>query len=465
YKSGRVSYQANYGETRRTVNICCAWFDENTVAQSDHNALQTFKEAHKVFVNKRIQFLQTLPPICRAKILPIEKAERKKEKAIQTLSQAIYHGIHELHEAHAKLHPDGDKKVSIGLVRMANIQPLVAVVKDFTSHTPLSESRLHLCVYHSRYPLILRSEIERSLDNILNRSDPQAIWGLPEIKQVLDKHTEQNQIFVIFSTSVAEVGRDHDYDWVIAEPSSMRSIIQVAGRIQRHRRQECIQPNLYILNQNYKALMGEEVVFQRPGFETKEWKLKDKKIENILRPEQYEVINSIPRIKERESLEPNANFVDLEHASLRRGLFQAQGSINDRCASFWWQNSATWCHELQRRTRFRESFEQEEFLFFAEDEDDELIIHKVADDGKLIPMQNLFNIETTLSTAPGIQFWFDFKLKEVLLDIKEDTCEREGRDITMAEICRKFANFEIEKDRDNVLPWNYSPQLGVYRKL
>lgn len=30
-------------------------------------------------------------------------------------------------------------------------------------------------------------------------------------------------------------GRDHDYDWAIVEPSSMRSIIQLAGRIRRHR--------------------------------------------------------------------------------------------------------------------------------------------------------------------------------------------------------------------------------------
>nr|WP_278249789.1 hypothetical protein [Photorhabdus cinerea] len=38
---------------------------------------------------------------------------------------------------------------------------------------------------------------------------------------------DMHHIFAVMATSIAEVGRDHDYDWNIAEPGSMRSLIQL----------------------------------------------------------------------------------------------------------------------------------------------------------------------------------------------------------------------------------------------
>ena len=38
----------------------------------------------------------------------------------------------------------------------------------------------------------------------------------------------------MLGSPVTEVGRDHDYDWAVVEPSSMRSLIQLAGRVRRH---------------------------------------------------------------------------------------------------------------------------------------------------------------------------------------------------------------------------------------
>jgi len=74
---------------------------------------------------------------------------------------------------------------------------------------------------------------------------------------------------VVLATSVAEVGRDHDYDWAIAEPSSMRSIIQIAGRIQRHRKQAPEIENLYILAKNHKALKGKEIAYENQDLRLK----------------------------------------------------------------------------------------------------------------------------------------------------------------------------------------------------
>nr|WP_262499942.1 hypothetical protein [Photorhabdus heterorhabditis] len=38
---------------------------------------------------------------------------------------------------------------------------------------------------------------------------------------------DMHHIFVAMATSITEVGRDHDYDWNIAELGSTRSLIQL----------------------------------------------------------------------------------------------------------------------------------------------------------------------------------------------------------------------------------------------
>ncbi|MEW3423860.1 hypothetical protein QOZ34_32140, partial [Pseudomonas aeruginosa] len=82
---------------------------------------------------------------------------------------------------------------------------------------------VHLCVYHSRHPLLVRSAIERQLDELLKRSDDDAaaLFARPTLAKALQASTERDHLFVVLASPVAEVGRDHDYDWAIVEPSSM----------------------------------------------------------------------------------------------------------------------------------------------------------------------------------------------------------------------------------------------------
>jgi len=70
------------------------------------------------------------------------------------------------------------------------------------------------------------------------------------------------------------VGRDWDADWAVAEPSSVRSLIQLAGRVQRHRAQKPEQPNVLIFDTNLKHFEGRKMqdgypaaIFVQPGFE------------------------------------------------------------------------------------------------------------------------------------------------------------------------------------------------------
>lgn len=204
YLSGRRLYQDSCGEPGRSLKVCCAWFDENKAVQGDHTDTRAFAEQHKSFVQKRLDRLMKEKPLRRAEIVSVSADEATPKAAVSAIGQAVHQAMHKLHDAHSRNHPDSAKRVSVGLVRMANIKPLVAVARHLMTCPPLSNYRVHYCVYHSQHPLAVRSKIEQRLDSILTRHDPDAIWSHPDIKQALEKYPEANHMFVVLSTSVAE---------------------------------------------------------------------------------------------------------------------------------------------------------------------------------------------------------------------------------------------------------------------
>ena len=99
----------------------------------------------------------------------------------------------------------------------------------------------------------------------------------------------------------------------------MRSLIQLAGRIQRHRQQPPVTPNLLILNKNIKALRernSEQLAYCRPGFESRHFRLASHDLQTLLLPQQYQFPSAIPRIRERQGAGKALfeNLVDLSIA-------------------------------------------------------------------------------------------------------------------------------------------------------
>ena len=195
------AYQAGWSQYAKaniegwSGEICCAWFDEseNGCSHGLYKNFDEFKEKHEKFVQKRIKNLQALPAKRRAEIIKIESEENKT--IAETMADAIQTGSILLHKDHC-LSQEG-KTLSVGLVRMANINPLVAVAKALVQLDAPEDTSIHYCIYHSRYPLAIRSFIENRLDRLLNRKQPEAIWQEPEIAQAIQKHPKaKNYIFM-----------------------------------------------------------------------------------------------------------------------------------------------------------------------------------------------------------------------------------------------------------------------------
>jgi CRISPR-associated endonuclease/helicase Cas3 len=457
YRAGRADYQQVYGTPGAPVNICCAWFDEQKekpLAQDIQTAAD-FKKTHQDFVNRRVAHLARETILRRAQLCPVLPASQREKEVLDSVAAVLSEGMQQLHLAHHQEHASSGKTVSLGVIRMANIDPLVAVAQRLLC-TPAPENYcIHYCVYHSQHPLAMRSHIEQQLDNTLNRNDPKALWHIPEISRVLESQ-QQHHLFVVLATSVAEVGRDHDYDWAIAEPSSMRSLIQLAGRIQRHRQQPCDSPNLYILQKNIKALKGHSPAYCRPGFESTKYLLNSHDLHEITLPEQYQEITAIPRVKERSSLVPTENFVDLEHISLRSKLQGNKRWPTSYYAARWWRQQATWCAEQQQRSPFRQSEPDERHYLWLEDEGDKPEF-KFPDTGEGQWKQSFIFQAVEQEFAAGVTAWLNMDYQQVYQNLADEL------DMEFCEISQKFGEICLPK-RDEER-WCYHPFLGVFGVL
>ena len=320
YRAGRAVYQRNRGEVRqRPPAICCAWFDENGTLDESCSERADFEAAHQQFVLKRHQRLAKDTVRRWARVAEWEPLSQQPNAIRHELAEHLRDHALDLHRENSTVLKSG-QRVSFGLVRMANINPLVAVAQAMYQLGAPESVQIHLCVYHSQYPLLMRSAIERQLDQTLQRKKSETVFELPDIRRRLEVSGAKEQIFIVLGSPVTEVGRDHDYDWAIVEPSSMRSLIQLAGRVRRHRPEPWERPNILLLNRNLKALEypgGRRPVFTRPGFETDAYRLYSHALTDVLTSEQYDVIDARPRILPREPLAPRHNLVDLEHAQLQ----------------------------------------------------------------------------------------------------------------------------------------------------
>lgn len=489
YVAGRKHYnQANFPHDNNK-GVICAWFDENKSEALAINNAETFKQHTASFVETRLKKLTKNTMVLRkGKIVNVNdecltKAQQEKnsQPVFDAVAQVIYQQIHQLHNAHFITHSSG-KKLSVGVVRMANINPMIEVAKVLLAIPPKAEYSFHFCIYHSQFPLALRSYKEKRLDKTLTRYDPEQLWQQSEIAHVLANSTTENNVFIVLGTSVVEVGRDHDYDWAIAEPSSLRSIIQLAGRVQRHRQKPPTTANVVMLNQNIRALKSENVAYCKPGFETPALPLSCKDLNKLITTE-LDSISAIPRIKEPapdpnnflKAIQLNTNkaakavnsFAAQEHRALRINLSVMGNNINHEKfynapypASIWWceQPALDWSAEFIKQTEFRQSQPQEEFVLRLPE--DEALIWSQVDDtcypAKYIAQDHHFVTES-IELAEGNYWWFNLTTVEtyqLFADKLNQSLQKTSEQFGVIGLR------ELAKDENST--WHWHEQLGVF---
>jgi CRISPR-associated endonuclease/helicase Cas3 len=358
--------------------IGCSWIDEfNTIVHNINStstfAISEYKQYHQKFIDKKLDKLQKQTPKRRADICLFDKLQKEHEETIRFhFYSVIQTAILKKHLDHHGIDEKTGKLVSFGVVRVANIKPCIELTKHLLNAQMPEDVEIRTMAYHSQQLLIMRNEQEKHLDAVLKRHNgDQPSFDQEVIRKHLDNISAKQVIFILVATPVEEVGRDHDFDWAIVEPSSYRSFIQLAGRIRRHRDTENgIAPNMALLQYNLNGLLKQgQPVFCRPGYESQENPLDTHDLQQLVDVETLaERLDAKPRIARKADHNPKANLADLEHEVIHQLLtnYDRQGpeTMQGWVTGCWWLTAIP-----QLFIKFRAGYPQVTVYLVPEDDD------------------------------------------------------------------------------------------------
>lgn len=231
-------------------NIIYSFINENNVEtyRKDFN-----KDKPSIFIEDLNKFTTNVYDHISAKSNRFLKhrlstVDFKESNTIDEANDTLYQSIKRLH--HFNEINFKDIKISTGFIKFNNVRDS----QDFSIYLGKRsniDQNYHVVWlnYHSHFMNLERFYIEDFLDTYMTRKstkDPvlhnyfgsEKLFESEQFNEHIKKAKELNKsnlVFVLSTTNIIEVGRDHDYDWAIIEPSSIKSVVQSLGRVKRHR--------------------------------------------------------------------------------------------------------------------------------------------------------------------------------------------------------------------------------------
>lgn len=155
--------------------------------------------------------------------------------------------------------PEENIRVSFGAVRFNTVKKCR---NFFTEHLSFeSNNTVKSICYHSKnMPFVLNIQ-EKELNDLLTRKDKNEIFNNKRVINAVSEAKEKgisDIMFLVSTTSIEEVGRDHDFDYGITEPTLYRSIIQFSGRVKRHRVESVENENFLILDKTINEILSDD---------------------------------------------------------------------------------------------------------------------------------------------------------------------------------------------------------------
>lgn len=436
----------------KNKSVGCAWIDEftthtETVVPGNESVSQ-YRELHQKFTDKRITKLKKQPIKRKVDI----KYCNKDDSYFENIKEAI----EVKHRDHNIVDDISGKKVSFGVVRTANINPCVELTRFLLNAQWNKDTDIKAMAYHSRQVLIMRSEQEKHLDEVL-KTNGKSHLNHPLIREYIDKSNNDNLIFILVTTPVEEVGRDHDFDWAVIEPSSFRSVIQLAGRVLRHRdcEKDIETPNITLMQYNLRAFMGKKPAFKWPGYETDKNTLQTYDLTKLLDINLLgNGLDATYRVSRETILDPENSLIDLEHHTIHelltkyteKGAKYLQGWIGGH----WWLTALP-----QRYIRFRRSSPSETMFLNIVDNEYKLSV-KDPRTGKLEIQEVFYGIEQDnhLSGNEENNLWIKRDYKELIEGMGEEKLEK---------LVGKYGEINLPTYNDN-MKFVYSNQFGLIIK-
>lgn len=467
-----------YSKTRdASATIGCAWIDEfNTQVESiasftSDEAHGAYQELHGRFIDKRIkklrkQSVKRKGDIVECGELYSDSSDDGQRVDEQAKEQGYFEKIKQAsflkHQQHNTTDPKTQKQVSFGVIRVAHVETCIALAEHLMQAQWPGGFDVKIMTYHSRQVLLLRSEQEKHLDLVLKRKEKKgqepAAFGNPVIRRHLDNGDSKHVGFILVATPVEEVGRDHDFDWAVVEPSSFRSIIQLSGRVMRHRDKSPDAANVALMQYNLKAIQKgiDQPAYCRPGYEDgNEFKLITHDLRCLMDEKTIaKSIDAAPRIQRNNSLKADERLADLEHHAIshlltsydRVGPESMQGWLSQN----WWLTAMP-----QVLNQFRKSAPTIKLYLVFEDGG---VVFKERDyKGVLMPVEHLYNIKHQEKVDETIKnrLWLEMDYCALL-----ERCENQQK-ISMEAASLRYGEIRFPDYTTDRKQHMYSDQFGL----
>lgn len=473
FNAYRLGWQLFCLSQNKPASVCGIWVDElaseAVKISSDEKGVENYRDIHTQFIEKRVAKLSKQPAKRKADIVecslnPIDENNKSASKQ-QRYFNVIWQAILAKHVEHNTLDTIGQKNVSFGVVRVANIPTCVDLTRFLLGVSLPENIDIRVMAYHSQQVLLMRHAQEQHLDSVLKRKEPTGAqpqaFSNSVIRTHLDQSSAQNCLFILVATPVEEVGRDHDFDWAIVEPSSYRSIVQLAGRVRRHRAGEVSSPNVGLLQYNWKAFEKNDEkgrYFVRPGYECE---IKDSlPNHNLVKLVDLTLLtrrlDAAPRIQAPTQQTMDQVFAGIEHRATKQLLTEYSNinvsNIQGYLQHSWWLTALPQIFQSFRRSTPAVS------LFYVWDESMQRFYWaEKDDDGKPVHREHQRGIRSVeLDPVQNERLWLrrDYELLLMQWAKKSDS--------TIHKMSLRYGELSltIYSDRD---VFEYSPQLGMYR--
>lgn len=272
FKAYSEGWEVHRAITDSNAPVIAGWYSN----QADSRCVEitgqdAFVETHSQFVSEILnggRVVRRLPRVSA----PVEIANAR------AYFRSVSSEIPKLHEDNAVIDAKTGRRISVGVIKWNNALPSILYATRLTQEGLGPEHEVFVVPYNGTLQAGPRHIVETTLNRMLKRksrigADP--ILSDPTIRDLLDNRAvARDVVLIVVTTSMEETGRDHDFDWAILEPGSQRSLIQIAGRVRRHRPEGYLVENVVIMERAFREVRNHELrtpsapVFAYPGFET-----------------------------------------------------------------------------------------------------------------------------------------------------------------------------------------------------
>lgn len=465
YRAGLSVYNDFFLEKKPCAVLWCDEF-KSTVQEMPAGNETDFPAAHQKFVNSRCKKLKVQKIRRKGELMDCTPSTDKADVE-KNFFEDIRKAAEKMHALNHVIDQKTGKHISFGVVRMANINPCVELSEYLLRCAWSPDYAVRLMTYHSRQILLLRHEQEKYLDSVLSRKgeEGQSVELTdPVIRRHIDESQEENILFIVVATPVEETGRDHDFDWAVIEPSSYRSIIQLSGRVMRHRTlaKDQAASNVAVMEYNLRGLKGEPKAFKWPGYEVGKYQLESHDMRNLIDVNDLATcINAVPRIKKPNELYPEKRLIDLEHQTMMD--FNSQSDVGPQ-SMHGWIKEYWWLTGLPMEfRRFRENAIEDVKLTVRYTDGEETFC-ELDDHGSLVNRKAILHIDDYEEMTEEMErrLWIRqsyAKSVRQMIDMEDPRSEEEQ--VEQAE--RKYGEITMPKTSGDT-HWLYSDQLGLYKE-